>query len=382
MRIYFVFGVAFFVQTSVKATRVFLTLYALALDAPPLVIGLLAATIGVFPMLLSWYSGRLADRLGARWLLVIGSASGACGLLAPYFWPGLPAIFVAVAASGFANTFCTVPMQNLVGLLSTEHERARHYSNYSLVGAVTNSAGPVVAGFLIDHAGYAATCLSLIAPSSVALAMVLLWGAILPGGSGTAAPAPSVWRQITNPEIWPVLMASSIQQSGTDLFQFYMPVYGHAAGLSATAIGVILGMYSVAAFVVRVFLPRLVARLTGQRVLAYAFYLGAATLALVPFFTSAIMLALIAFVFGLGMGCVTPITMMLMFSRSEEGRSGETLGLRLTADNFTRLVGPVFFGAIASVLGLASVFWLNGVILGAGGRFTQPERVKSGRARG
>ncbi len=382
MRIYYVFGLALFIQTGVKATRVFLTLYALALDAPPLVIGLLAATIGVFPMLLSWYSGRLSDRLGARWLLVIGAASGALGLLAPYFRPGLPAIFIAVAAGGFANTFCTVPMQNLVGLLSAERDRARHYSNYSLVGAVTNSVGPVIAGFLIDHTGYAATCLYLMAPSSVAVAMLLTWGAILPGGSRAATPAPGVWRQITNPDIWPVLMASSVQQSGTDLFQFYMPVYGHAAGLTATVIGIILAMYSVAAFVVRMFLPGLVNRFSGARVLAHAFYLGAASLVLVPFFTNPVMLALIAFVFGLGMGCVTPITMMLMFSRSEEGRSGETLGLRLTADNFTRLVGPIFFGAIASAVGLASIFWLNSAMLGAGGKLTQPTRAKYSSARG
>jgi predicted MFS family arabinose efflux permease len=370
MRIYYVFALALFSQTGVKATRVFLTLYALALDAPPIVIGLLAATVGVFPMLLSWYSGRLSDRLGARWLLVMGSACGACGLLVPYFWPGLPAIFLAVAASGFANTFSNVPMQNLVGLLSEEHERARNYSNYSLVGAVTNSAGPLLAGFLIDHTGYAATCLYLMVPLLVAVAMLVLWGATLPGGSRSTAPATGVWRQIKDPAIWRVLMASSIAQTGTDLFQFYMPVYGHEAGLSATSIGIILAMYSAAALVVRVFLPRLVAKLSGEAVLAYAFYLGAAGLVLLPFFTNPIVLALIAFVFGLGMGCGTPITMMLMFSRSENGRSGETLGLRLTADNFTRLVGPVFFGAVASAIGLPPVFWIDAVMLAVGGKLT------------
>ena len=61
-----------------------------------------------------------------------------------------------------------------------------------------------------------------------------------------------------------------------------------------------------------------------------------------------------------------PVTMMLMFSQSTEGRSGEALGLRLTGDNLTRLIGPVLFGMLASVAGLAAVFWLNAAMLGSG----------------
>jgi predicted MFS family arabinose efflux permease len=92
---------------------------------------------------------------------------------------------------------------------------------------------------------------------------------------------------------------------------------------------------------------------------------------LVPFFKSAAVLALISFLIGLGMGCSSPITMMLMFSGSAKGRSGEALGLRLTADNLTRLVSPVLFGMMASAVGLAAVFWLNALMLGAGTLFAR-----------
>ena len=56
-----------------------------------------------------------------------------------------------------------------------------------------------------------------------------------------------------------------------------------------------------------------------------------------------------------------------MFSHSTEGRSGQTLGLRLTANNFVRVVGPVLFGAIGSALGLPPVFWINALMMGSGG---------------
>src|SRR5262249_35902385 len=142
-----------------------------------------------------------------------------------------------------------------------------------------------------------------------------------------------------------------------------MPVYAHDAGLSASAIGVVLAAYSAASFVVRYILPRLISRWGEAKVLACAFAMSALAVMLVPFFKSAAILVLVSFLMGLGQGCTGPVTMMLMFSSSAEGRSGEALGLRLTVDNMTRLVGPLLFGMVASAAGLATVFWLNAAML-------------------
>ncbi len=120
-------------------------------------------------------------------------------------------------------------------------------------------------------------------------------------------------------------------------------------------------------------------RLTAERVLTLAFYVSAASFLLVPFFKSAALLALLSFTFGLGMGCGQPITMMLTFSNAAAGRSGETLGLRLTVNHLTRVVGPIFFGAIGSAFGLFAVFWVNALMLGAGGFLT---RIESGEPPG
>jgi MFS family permease len=92
---------------------------------------------------------------------------------------------------------------------------------------------------------------------------------------------------------------------------------------------------------------------------------------LVPLFTHAFVLALVSFMFGMGMGCCQPITMMLTFSRSAEGRSGEALGLRLTINHLTRVIGPVLFGSIGSAFGLFAVFWGNAALLGSGGAITR-----------
>ena len=73
MPIHFVFALAFVNTTTVLGARVLLTLYALESGAPPYAIGLLATTFALFPTLLAWVSGRLSDRFGSRWLLVLGT---------------------------------------------------------------------------------------------------------------------------------------------------------------------------------------------------------------------------------------------------------------------------------------------------------------------
>ncbi len=367
MSIYSILVLAFVNNIGSRASRVLLVLYALNLGAQPLTIGLLAATIGLFPMLFSWWSGRLSDRFGARWLLTLGAAGSAVGMTLPYLSPGLPAIFVAAALAGLSITVYQVSMQNLVGIMSAPQDRVRNFSNYSLAGATSGFVGPMIAGFSIDHSGYAVACLYLAALPLVLIVMLLARGAGLPRGSGEAAPTGGIAHTLAEPGVWRILAVSALAQSGMDLFQFYMPVYGHDAGLSASAIGIVLAMYAAASFCVRLVTPRLVGRFGEERLLAGAFLLSALAFMLVPFFQSVLALGMISFVFGLGMGCGTPITLMLMFNASPSGRSGEAMGLRMSADNFARIVSPIIFGAVASGFGLALVFWINALMLGAGG---------------
>jgi MFS family permease len=371
MSVRFIVALALFNMTSVRAGRVLLTLYAIKLGAQPLAIGVLAAAFSVIPILFSWVGGRWSDRFGSRWLLMIGVAGSSSGMLLPYFIPTLSTIFMAGVLSGLSMTFCNVSLQNLVGLLSAPETRAKSFSEYSLAGALSSFTGPLIAGFSIDHMGYAYTCLVVVALALVPIFMLVLRGGALPRGNRRAEPAGSLWHTLSAPGVWRVLAASSVAQTGTDLFQFYMPVYAHAAGLSASAIGIVLAAYSAAAFVVRFWLPRLISKSSQDTVLASAFVLAGIGFILVPFFKDGAVLALISFLVGLGMGCTAPITMMMMFTHSAEGRSGEAMGLRLTADNLTRLVSPVLFGMIAAMTGLAAVFWLNALMLGSGGLFTR-----------
>ena len=376
MFIYFVLALSFVIFVVVIAARLLLSLYALELGAQPLVVGTLAATFSVFPMLLSITAGKLGDRFGSRWPLQTGVAGMACAMLVPYFSPGLPALYMAAAVIGLSTTFFVVLLQNLIGTTSDSNSRTRNFSNFTLVGSAVNIVGPLFVGFSIDLSGHAAACLYLALLSLVPLTTLAIWGGALPGGSRkSAARAGNILGALPDPKVWKLLATSSFLVAGIDLFEIYIPIYGHSLGLSASAIGIVLGTYSAAGFLVRVLLTRLISWLSMEGVLVYAFVLGAASLTLIPFCTNVGVLAVLAFMFGLGMGCGQPITMMLTFSASAEGRSGEALGLRMTVNHLTRVVGPTVFGSIGSAFGLFPVFWISALLLAAGGMVSRVRKT-------
>ena len=367
MPLYLTFAITLIGFIAVNASRVVLQLYGLELGATPTEVGILVALYYVCPLLLSLPAGAWGDRHGPRRPLLFSSLCGACGLLIPYFVHTLPALYIAASLSGLSFAFFLVIVQNLVGVLSAPEKRAQNFSNFSLVGATSNFIGPLVAGFSIDHAGYPIACITAAALALATGAMLMIWGKVLPaGGRRHAAPRAHIMDTLTEPAIVRILAIGSLVQLGTDLFQFYIPVYGVGIGLSASAIGGLLATFAAASFIVRFALSRLVKRLGEDRLLAYSFGLAAVGFALIPLFHNLALLAAVSFVFGIGTGCGQPIATMMMFSRAADGRSGEALGLRLTVNNLIRVIAPAVFGVVVSGFGLPPVFYINAAMMGAG----------------
>jgi MFS family permease len=376
--VYFLYALNLCNCIAVFSAQVVLSLYALQLGASAFGVGLVAAAFSLFPMSLAVASGRIIDRHGGRWPMTFGAIAGGAGMLVPFFVHSLPAIYIAAAMMGLSVIFFNLATQNLVGMLSTPETRGRNFSNYALTSSLSNFLGPTLGGFSVEHVGHAETCLIIALVTLVPVAMLVARGKALPRGTRKKSKSSGSVRQLlADPIVRQTLITGSLLNTGLNLFQFYMPVYGHRIGLSASQIGTILGANAAAAFTSRFMLPSLMKRFGEHRVLMYTFFLGAFGLTLIPFFTSATALVVIAFIFGFGMGCGQPIVIMLMYSNSRDGRSGEALGLKFSTNQLTKLIAPVCFGAIASALGLPAIFWLNAAMLAGGGYYSRPPAVPS-----
>ncbi|MGZ5095004.1 MAG: MFS transporter, partial [Burkholderiales bacterium] len=221
MAILFALTLAFVAFVALNAARVVLTLYALTLGAPASSVGVLGGMFYLFPLLLSWPIGALSDRIGPRRLLLIGAITGTGALLLPYFVREIGAFYFAAALSGLSIAFYHVTLQNLVGVLSTPQQRARNFSNFSLVGAVTNFVGPLIAGLSIDHLGHAIAALVIVAISAVSFGVLAVGWRTLPAPRPHQRPTRTVAHEEmpADPALWRMLTASAMVQLGTDLFQ-------------------------------------------------------------------------------------------------------------------------------------------------------------------
>jgi len=369
MPIYLIILVTVLTHTSFKGSKVLISLYALELGANPLTIGVLFSMYSIFPVFLSIYAGKLSDRFGCRLPMLFGACGLFGGLLLPFLMPHLATLYFSAGLIGMCYIFYTVSVQHLIGSFGEGEERTRNYSLFSLGVALTALLGPTTTGFAIDLIGYRATYLLLALFPALPILVLLFFARWLPRGQipSKAKPEQRVIDLVKIAPLRRVLITAGIIETGLELFNFYLPIYAHSIGFTASHIGLIMGAFALALLVVRTVMPMLSRRFSEERVLAASLLLAATSCLLFPFVSSFALLLAMAFVLGLGLGCGSPLSMILAYNRSPAGRSGEAMGLRQTVNKATEAVVPLVFGLIGTAFGMIPVFWLDAVLLAVGG---------------
>lgn len=355
-------------HTAYKGSKVLMSLTALELGANEFFVGLLFSTYALFPLLLSLYAGRISDRIGFRKPMLFGTIGLLIGLLLPFLTLQLEMLYLAAGLIGFCYIFYTVAVQHLIGALGEGLDRTKNYSWFSLGIGMTALLGPTAAGFLIDTAGYRAT-FAVLAAMPLLPVLVLAFGAgWLPRHTPVGKPEQALHKVgdlVRNRPLRRALITAGVVETGLELYNLLLPIYGHRIGLSASEIGLILGAFGLALLLVRMVMPHLIRRSSEERVLGASLLLAAAVCVVFPFITGFVALLAISFVLGLGLGCGSPLSMMLAYNRAPSGRSGEAMGLRQMVNKGTEILVPLVFGSMSAALGMVPVFWLDAVLLAA-----------------
>lgn len=349
--------------------RMVLSLYALQLGASQFAIGVLMSLFAICPLLFGIYAGRLADRVGPRGPMLAGTAGLMLSLLLPPLFPGLTALYVATLLIGSSFHFFFVSVHGTAGGVGGPENRARNYALVSLGFSAAGLIGPFSAGLAIDHLGHLNAFLMLAVFPVVPI--LLMW--LKPGFLPRAAKAKTdtaqhraldLWRM---PKLRGAFIASGILSAAWDLFQFYFPIYGHSLGLSASVIGIVLSVFALATFVVRLILPAWSRRSGEAQILVCGIFISAAAFVMFPFFANPWLLAGAAFILGIGVGSGQPMSMSLIYALAPGGRASEAAGLRVMVNNVAHLTIPLFFGSLGTAFGFVPVFVSNAAMLVAGG---------------
>jgi predicted MFS family arabinose efflux permease len=354
-------------------SRVAVSLDALALGASAATVGTLMALFALLPALLAIAAGRSADRMGARTPMLVGSCGVALAALLPVVAPGLATLFVAAVVMGVSFMVYQVSAQYATGEMGGPGGGANGFGVMALGYSISSIVGPLVAGFVIDFAGYrAAFAVLALAPL---LPIAVLGSDRLPLPGPHPAHASHADRNaldlIGHRELRRIFLINTLTAAAWELHTLFVPLYGHSVGLTASQIGAILASFATATFVVRLAMPLLVRRLTEHRILSVTLMLAGVVFLAFPFSRSTGTLMMLSFCLGLGLGAGQPMVMSLLHSHAPPGRMGEAAGVRMSLVNTMAVAVPLVFGAIGGTVGLAPVLWSVGVCLATGGFLTR-----------
>lgn len=363
-----IIGALVCVHACMAATRVTASLLLLDRGYPEWTVGVLLALFAVAPIGLSLWAGRLADRHGLHRPLAVGVALGASGAAAAVVSQHVAVLAFAALATGGAVSVAAVGIQREAGLMAREpRDLKRVFSWVALGPALSNALAPVVVGLLIDHVGFRSGFV-------FALALPLLaWGLgrqvprAVPIGRHAEEDSQgrprTAWGLLRLAPLRALLMVNLSLSACWDAHSFAVPVLGHARAYSASAIGLILGAFAVAATLVRLGISRWADHLDERRALRWAMSLATGVCVIYYWLPGVAGMVLGSALLGLALGSVQPMILAMLHQVTPSDRHGQALGLRMLATNGATIVMPVGFGALAAVAGPAAPLWLMGGIV-------------------
>ena len=335
-------------------------------------VGVLLGLFAAAPIALALAAGRLADKHGyhvpirvAVGLTVVGGLFAVVATMVPA--GGFLVLCAAALLTGAGANFGLIAIQRSAGRMANDPTQLKRiFSWLGLAPALANVVGPVLAGTLIDFGGFR---IAFIALALLPLAS-LAWARLVPVEPrvdvATTLKKPNSWDLLKEPGFTRLLLVNWLLSSSWDVHSFLVPVLGHERGFSASAIGLVLGVFATAVALVRLAIPMLAHRLREAQVLVGAMLSAGLVFAVYPFAHSAWVMGCCAVVLGLALGSVQPMIMTTLHQITPSARHGEAIALRSMAINLSSAVMPLAFGLAGATLGASALFWVMGAAVASG----------------
>jgi MFS family permease len=340
-------------------------LLALREGYSPAAVGILLALFALTQVFLALPAGRFTDKHGLRkpvQLSVLAASTGA-GLAVAF--PIFPILCLSALMTGGATGVMVIALQRFVGRSaegSTELKRV--FSWLSLGPAVSNFIGPFFAGLLIDHGGFRAAFLLLALLPLVSWVLVHKTRELSPVEIAADVKPSTAWDLFNEPMMRRLIIVNWFLSSCWDVHTFVVPILGHERGYSASVIGSILGVFAIAAAVVRLLMPFIAKHLKEWIVVSGAMVITGVLFGIYPLMPTAWAMGACSVALGFVLGSVQPMIMSTLHQITPEHRHGEALGLRLMTINASSVIMPMMYGVAGAVVGVAGLFWVTGALVG------------------
>jgi MFS family permease len=323
--------------------------YTHAQHASLLALGVLLAVYDGAEVALKPVFGSLADRVGARpvllgGLLAFAAASAAFVIAGNPAWVGLARFGQGAAAAAFSPAAGV-----LVSRLTPQGGQGRGFGRYGAWKGLGYTLGPLLGGVLIAAGGY-----SLLFATLAVLGVIVAGWAVLVVPAVTPLPrarqtVADLARRLTSPGFVRPTLALAAATAALSVGVGFLPVAGAGRGLGPLATGAIVSLLAAAAALVqpRAGRARDRGRIGDRTGLAAGLALTAVGSAAVVIPGIAGLVAA-AILIGIGVGVITPIGFAYLATTTPTERLGQTLGSAEVGRELGDAGGPLLVGGLAA----------------------------------
>jgi MFS family permease len=342
-------------------------LYASALGAPPAAIGLLVATAFLMPTVFAIPMGRLVTRFGVRRMMTAGAAGMALAPVAVLAAPGYAGLLVMQLLIGTTQLAMGISAQATVAASARGPALERAFGWYTTAASVGQMIGPLVGGVLLDLATPAVAFATAAALPVASLACARFLS--VPPGRPLATGSPFGYRAQAellggNPAVQVALVLTVAVLLAFGTHAAFFPVYLEGLAVPPSVIGALLSLRALASTLVRPFMAWAIAVAGGRaRAMVACVTVMAVGVGATGLIGTVPPLGLLAVLIGIAAGIGQPLSLVVLSEHVPAGERPSALGLRLTFNQGTQLLGPIALGAVAQVSGYAAMFVVAGLLL-------------------
>ncbi|MEU9155782.1 MFS transporter [Streptomyces sp. NPDC048417] len=341
--------------------------------------GLLALYDGA-EVLLKPVFGTLADRVGARPVLLGGlvAFAAASAVYAIADSPGW--LWAARLGQGAAASAFSPSASALVARLNPAAKHGRAFGSYGFYKSIGYTLGPLLGGVLVWAGGLRLLFVVL----AVLAAAVAAWAALsvpaLPPLPKTRQTVLDLARRLADPAFLGPTGALAAATAALSVGVGFLPVSGRAAGLGTVATGAAVSVLAACAALVQPCAGRALddGRLSTRTGLTAGLLTAAVGLAcamlpgLVGVLTGAALI-------GIGTGLITPLGFAALATSTPTERLGQTMGAAELGRELGDAGGPLLVAAVATLTTLTHGFAVLAVLLVAGSAIGPVHRRSGGQ---
>jgi MFS family permease len=363
---------AFFEQTVTTVTRVTISYRAVELDLSVVWLGIITAFFAILPMLFAVKVGRFIDRGHEVRIATLGSGLMTLACLGLSLWQSLPALLLFTAILGIGHMMLVIGQQVMCARHGGQAGMDRMVGNYMVANAVGQGFGPLIVAWAGGSASIPPT--QFLFAVAFGFALLTLVGALILPPAPARRPAPEGAKPVPVGEIVRIpgmRLIFFISVGAQDLIVVYLPAFGAERNIPVDVIGMLLAVRAVASMLSRFCYAFISARLGRWRLMATSVFISsvfyAALAAPMPIALMYVVIAAAAFALSIA---ITGNIAALLAMTTDETR-GTANSLRMMGNRMGQFVIPFLAGLIAAATGVAGIFLIIGVSLGASGAVAQ-----------